>query len=526
MRKRDLFIAAWAIVCLGTACIKENCQMPDSRHLSILFSEERFIIGAERAPVTVGFSVASNSGDGLFWRIETRGRSQTEWDLDVTLDEDGRGGTVVVTPLFDAGADTFEHTLIIDFYNSRDPEKVSHFKKELPVIYAPILFESMQGTGSKTVTHNIYDKTARVLRFVNSVDDSSIELRSGADWIHIGDYYGAVKEIPFYVDGWDGSERSSDIMVINRKTGETMCAHIIQHRPAKDVFKEIYERFNGRGWIMPLSTSQKSFHSLEKWLDMDLAPVVQVDYYDGFDSSDYDARKEINVSLHPDYGDIGAFITAVDFSGMHLEGRLDELIDLLSEFSKIRRLSLFDRERSNTLDDDDKGLWQHLDGFIPESIGKFGQLEVLDLKGLMFGGGLPDGVWNPHLRELDCRRCSNLEGKISPLIGKCTLLGYVSLKDTSVGGVIPEEIEGCTGLHTLDLGNTKVSGVFSCRHFAGMTANWRHGLELNALTKGYALRLSDWDCLPRPDDGRIVFMDTEGNVHIMDPGCDDYVVRP
>lgn len=521
MRKRDLFIAAWAIACLGTACSKEDYRMPDSRQLGVVFSDESVILGAGGEPVTVGFSVTGDSDEGLFWRVDTRGRTRTEWDYEITLDGDGRGGTVVVTPLFDAGTDTFEHTLIIDFYNSRDSGRASHFRKKLPVIYATALFESAQGGGMKSVTHNIYDRTERVLRFAASVDARLLEVRSDAGWIHIGDYDGMVREIPFSVDAWSGTDRSSDIVIDNLRTGETIAARIIQHRPARDVFREIYERFNGRGWIMPLDVSQRPFHSLGTWLDMNLAPVVRVDYSCGLD-----AHGGADVTLLPDYGDIGAFITDVDFSGMHLEGRLDELIDLLSEFGTIRRLSLFDRERSNTLDDDDKGLWQHLDGFLPESIGAFGQLEVLDLKGLTFGGGLPDGVWNPHIQELDCRRCSNLEGEISPLIGNCPLLGYVSLKDTSVGGVIPVEIEGCTSLHTLDIGNTKVSGVFSCRHFEGMTDNWRRGLELNALTKGYALRLSDWDCLPRPDDGRIVFMDTEGNVHIMDPGCDDYVVRP
>ncbi|KAK4727772.1 hypothetical protein R3W88_032689 [Solanum pinnatisectum] len=114
--------------------------------------------------------------------------------------------------------------------------------------------------------------------------------------------------------------------------------------------------------------------------------------------------------------------------------------------------------RNNTLlmelDISDTGI----SGELPDSIGAFSSLNILNLQGCQFSGSIPDSIGNlTQITELDLYN-NHFTGHIPSTISKLKHLTILDLSDNSFSGEIPKVFSNLQELRSLDLSHNSFSG--------------------------------------------------------------------
>ncbi|CAN1344931.1 Receptor-like protein 50 [Linum perenne] len=104
-----------------------------------------------------------------------------------------------------------------------------------------------------------------------------------------------------------------------------------------------------------------------------------------------------------------------------------------------------------------------LTGFIPTSICNLANLEVVDFSNNNLNGTIPSCLSKDlkYLSVLDLRG-NMFSGKIPDTFHASYALQTLDLSNNQLEGRIPKSLENCTMLEVLDVGNNKISDVFPC----------------------------------------------------------------
>ncbi|KAI9348221.1 hypothetical protein BDR26DRAFT_854247 [Obelidium mucronatum] len=100
----------------------------------------------------------------------------------------------------------------------------------------------------------------------------------------------------------------------------------------------------------------------------------------------------------------------------------------------------------------------HLDGEIPQNLGRLKQLKFLDLQDNALTGGIPVGLGELTLLTSLHLNSNKLDSSIPNEIGKLIKLTKVDLSKNSLTGSIPVEMGQLVGLTELRLNNNKLTG--------------------------------------------------------------------
>ncbi|KAL3753449.1 hypothetical protein ACJRO7_000794 [Eucalyptus globulus] len=105
-------------------------------------------------------------------------------------------------------------------------------------------------------------------------------------------------------------------------------------------------------------------------------------------------------------------------------------------------------------------------GFIPPSICKAGNLEVLDLSHNHLNGTIPDCLME-SLEILNLRN-NQLNGDIPQNIPETCSLKTLDISENLLQGQIPLLLASCTALEFVNIGDNQIDGTFPC-HFTAMS---------------------------------------------------------
>ncbi|XP_057448806.1 receptor kinase-like protein Xa21 isoform X2 [Lotus japonicus] len=140
-------------------------------------------------------------------------------------------------------------------------------------------------------------------------------------------------------------------------------------------------------------------------------------------------------------GSLSAQLSRLYLGGNHISGKIP------SELGNLTNLTLLTME------------YNHFEGLIPTTFGKFQKIQVLDLSGNQLSGNIPAFIGNlSHLYYLSLAQ-NMLGGPIPPTIGNCQKLQSLDLSQNNLKGTIPSEVSSLSSLiNLLDLSQNSLSG--------------------------------------------------------------------
>ena len=102
--------------------------------------------------------------------------------------------------------------------------------------------------------------------------------------------------------------------------------------------------------------------------------------------------------------------------------------------------------------------YNHLGGYIPDSIGQLSQLKYLNLAVNQLSGSIPDSIGQLSQLTSLYLQYNNLSRSIPNSIGQLNQLKYLYLDGNQLSGSIPDSIGQLSQLTVLDLRNNQLSG--------------------------------------------------------------------